>query len=334
MILVDSLYINNSGGLELLKYLVEEIERSGINSYYLFDERSKKYFSFIPYDRKCILKASTIQRYIFYKNNRRKFDKILCFGNIPPLIKTDAKVYTYFHNIFLAKIPYSYSLKSKFIYKLKRNYISIFKKNTNFWIVQTTNTMNALISFLNLNKQKILIMPFYRIDKREINNNVRSDYVYIANYNKEKNHDILIDAWKILYNKGIHKKLHLTLSDNIPDNLKLKIKEYNALGIKIINHGYISKDQVYDLYSCSKATIYPSFNESLGLGIIEAIEMGCDLIAPNKDYINSISYPSISYEKDFADDIVEAVLKYEKGNANKTILKINNNINGLIELLK
>ena len=48
MILIDAIYINNSGGKVLLDYLVEKTEVEKIDCFYLFDDRCKNDYKFIP----------------------------------------------------------------------------------------------------------------------------------------------------------------------------------------------------------------------------------------------------------------------------------------------
>lgn len=335
MILVDALYINNSGGLELLKYLIQSCEEINLNCKYLIDSRCADEFNFLESSKKIILNASLLKRNYFYIKNQNSFTTILCFGNVPPTIKTNAVVYTYFHNIFLAKTPKNHTFKNRILNKLKRYIIYTLKNNTNYWIVQTENTRNVFAKSLHVKDDKILVLPFYKIEN--INHHLsydRSDYVYIANYKKEKNHEILIDAWNLLFKKGFSPNLHLTLSESAPTTLLVKLNKSIKNGVKIMNHGYIDKNQVFELYAKSKVCVYPSENESLGLGIVEAIENGCDLIAPDLDFIKTICIPSVSFKFINPESIAKAVLEYEQGNFHTTKLKIENSIDQLINLLK
>lgn len=43
MLLIDAVYINNSGGLELLFTLISRLESLDIDVHYLLDSRCKKY---------------------------------------------------------------------------------------------------------------------------------------------------------------------------------------------------------------------------------------------------------------------------------------------------
>ena len=117
MILLDAVYINNGGGLVLLKYLVDYLESEFQDVFYLFDKRTEVYFKYIPVSRKEYISNSLIERHFFYQMNKIKFDQVLCFGNLPPTIRLDSKVLVYFHQLLFLNLPTDFSLKNKFIYK-------------------------------------------------------------------------------------------------------------------------------------------------------------------------------------------------------------------------
>lgn len=332
MILIDSLYVNYGGGKVLLDYLVHCIEDKKIEAYYLFDKRCEGSFDFISNDRKLFVEATLSNRRKFYLQNRNRFKTVLCFGNIPPPFKVNAVVYTYFHNINLLKIPSSSSFSTKINSFLKRTYISTKKHNTNYWIVQTKNTKKTLIHYLFETNEKVLILPFYKIDNINFQIN-KTDYVYISNYTKEKNHEFLIKAWIELKNRGYDKTLHLTISD-IPNDLKVILQSAKSQGVSIVNHGYINKEDVYNLYLKSKAIVYPAVNESLGLCIIEALEFNCDVIGSNLPYIHAICKPSSCFELNNTESLINSIINYEKGLCGKSELLIKNNIVELLEILK
>lgn len=332
MLLIDALYINTSGGLELLRYLVNVLEQRNVNCFYLFDKRCSAEFKNVMEYKKSILTANTKNRYRFYKENYNRFTKILCFANIPPLIKSSVVVYTYFHNINLLITPKELPLKTKILTKLKKLYILLFRNNTTYWIVQTENTKSALKKAIQ--KDNIIILPFFDLTSVQKNETkFRTDYIYVSNYAKPKNHINLLRAWNILYDKGYKFTLHLTLQENtFPNKLKVVLEECQKNGA-VINHGFVNKEKINELYNKSKATIYPSFNESLGLGIVEAMHAGCDVIAADLPYIHSICIPSRVFDPLDVDSIVSSVEKYETGSSKKTIQTIDNKINELVELI-
>lgn len=329
MVLIDSLHIIQSGGLVLLKYLMFQIRLTGIHADYLIDNRGRKYFE----DNKDItafyMDGSEAARYKFYKANKDRYKIVLCFANVPPPIRIPSKVYTLFHNIYFLKIPACVSLKEKLIFYLKRKYLFSKANNTDYFIVQTQYMRDLLSS---KSKQPILVHPFYECGADKVGTNMKSNYVYAANYQNTKRQEKLIEAWKMLAEKGYFPTLHLTMG-NAPDSVKEKIDIANKHGAKIINHGSLKRDEIFSLCSSSAATIYPSVGESFGLGIVEAMECGCDVIGPDLPYIHTICKPSSTFEVDNVLSIANAVIAYESGGCPRTVKLVKNEICEIIKLL-
>ena len=87
MILIDSVYVHNSGGKTLLEVLINSIDRVDlINYWFLFDSRfDGNNIKSIKAGRITILKASELLRRKFYKKNRDKFRSVFCFSS--PLLR-------------------------------------------------------------------------------------------------------------------------------------------------------------------------------------------------------------------------------------------------------
>lgn len=332
MLLIDALYINNSGGLRLLVYLVEELQERNIKFHLLADSRCRGVFDALPsveyYD------ASLKIRKRIYSQDLSHYSSVLCFGNIPPLRKLSIPVYTYFHNINLLTLAEAHSAKVKAVSWLKREVFKRYKKNTDYWLVQTSNTANELCNHLGESPDRVKLMPFYELPKgvSEIAKQPHGEgYVFVAVDVPGKSHKELLEAWRILHKKGVDKTLHLTVQDDSP--LVDKIKEAQHEGVRVVNHGVIPFPEIFSLYKQSKAIIYPSHNESLGLGIVEAIAAGCDVIGSDLPYLHSICKPSGVFNPYSAESIAEAVSAYESGNKNKSELTIYNQIDELVELI-
>lgn len=331
MILIDSLYVNNSGGLVLLQYLVSILENRKYNTFYLIDERCGLKFLHIPDNRKCVMKASMYLRYKWYKKNINRFTKVLCFGNIPPPITVNSDVFTYFHNINLLNIPSSEQLKVKILSRFKRLIFRYLKKNTTKWVVQTENTKKELLRNLKEDESRVKILPFYNIVGSFKENDKRNGFIYASNYTVQKNFEFVVSCWEALAGIGFVEPLHLTLS-NAPSSLIDMIRNANKNGANIINHGKISQVDLFKEYNESKAIIYAATNESLGLCLIEAYANGCDIIAPDLPYISSICIPSETFKLNSQKSFIDAVLNYSK-NGHKSQLMIKNNIDELLYLL-
>lgn len=331
-VLIDALYINNSGGFRLLEYLVKALCSRNESFFLLADMRCLGKFDYLKNVE--YLEANLVGRKNWYKHNCHMFSSVLCFGNIPAPMRLDVPIYTYFHNINLLTLEEADSFPVKVKSWLKREVFRHYKKNTDYWLVQTSNTAKELIKHLGESPERVKQMPFYELPDgvSEIAQKPHGeDYVFVAVDVPGKSHKELLEAWRILHKKGVDKTLHLTVQDNSP--IVEKIKEAQNEGVKVVNHGVIPFSEVFELYKQSKAIIYPSHNESLGLGIVEAVTAGCDVIGSDLPFLHSICKPSGVFNPYSFKSIAEAVMAYESGNKKKSELTIYNHIDELVNLL-
>lgn len=334
MLLIDAIYINNSGGLHLLELLVKELQQRSIDFHLLADDRCVVRFDGLASVE--YLHASMRNRMLWYKrNNLNQYGCVFCFGNIPTPIKMGVPVYTYFHNINLLTLAEARTAKEKLTMWAKRQVFRHYKTNTDCWIVQTTNTAAELKRHLKEPDERVKIMPFYDLPKElclQKDEAHGDDYVYVSNYTGAKGHEELLEAWRILHQRGIDKTLHLTVPKSATQFVN-RITQAQQEGVKVVNHGFVPFEEVLELYKKSKAIVYPSHNESLGLGIIEAITAGCDVIGSDLPFIHSICKPSMVFIPYSAESIADAIMKYEGETTTRSSLLINNKIDELIGLL-
>ena len=334
MVLLDSLYINNSGGKVLLDYLVEKLESSDLDVFYLFDERCNNDYKGIPDDRKIYLKASLLNRFKFYVNKRNTFTKILCFANTPPPINLRADVFTYFHNTLLVDIPVFYSLKNKVKVLLQKYLAFLFKNNSDKWIVQTSYGKELIVKGLKINNKDCLIYPFYNIKKKEnLTEKIKNAFCYVSTGAEHKNHNRLLNAWEKLFDEGKFPELYLTIP-KVNTVLIDKIIALQEKGVKIHNYGFLQKPEIEDLYSKSEYLIYPSLTESFGLPIIEAINNGCKVVASDLRFVHAIIQPSATFDPYNVESIKGCISTVVESTIPQSKILVEDNINKIIQLLK
>lgn len=334
MILIDALYINNSGGKVLLDYLIEELEKTDKEVFYLLDERIQKEKLQLKKNKVVYLKASLIKRRNFYKENKNKFSSILCFGNLPPNVKTSAKVYTYFHQLLFLDLPKEMSFISKKIYYIKTRFLNAFKKNTDYWMVQTELVKEKLSKKYGIQGSNILVIPFYPPFTSEVKTNIRKEhqYIYVSNVSKHKNHLRLIEAFAKFYDKHKKGKLILTIPDDaseILNSINVKVNQ----GYPVENIGFVDRNSLRQLYMESEYHIFPSLTESFGLGLVEAIENGCKIIGADLPYTYAVCKPSLVFNPLEVDSITEALSLSLQKNTINSESKVTNKIDTLISLL-
>lgn len=333
MILIDALYINNSGGKVLLDYLIETLEETTLEVFYLLDSRIKDN---VPYIKKSnhilFLDASLFNRYKFYNKNKKNFSKVLCFGNLPPNIKINARVYTYFHQLLYIKLTDRMSIKDKLFFFIKTSILRCIKKNTDYWIVQSDQVKNGLEAKFNIEREKILVLPFYKKSPRLIVDKEPYSYLYVSNVSAHKNHIRLIEAFSEFYLESKKGKLILTIPNNQESILNL-IEEKIKLGINIKNIGFIRKLDLIEIYAKSEFFIFPSLSESLGLGLVEAIEQDCKILGADLPYMHAVCKPSIIFDPLDTKSIKDALKLSLNSEVQNSQSLINNEIVQIINLL-
>jgi glycosyltransferase involved in cell wall biosynthesis len=334
MLLVDAVYINKSGGKVLLDYLVDVLEDSSMDVFYMFDKRIKDDYSSISCNKKTYLNPSLFSRLNFYWNNRNRFQKVLCFGNAPPLIKlVNSQVYTYFHNILILRRPKGYRIRNKILVVLRKILLLIIKSHSDWWIVQSAIIADELNCKLRVKPEKILIIPFYNVTNICVKpNRQRNTYLYASSGSAHKNVDRLLTAWEELFDEGYLPVLHLTLSDEW-ENLIERIRLLNQKGLIIINHGLLAHDDLMNMYSQIEFLVYPSLVESFGLPLIEAVKSGCKVIASDLPFTHAVIQPSLTFDPHNVQSIKETITDSIQKEVELPKVKINDEVQALLSLV-
>lgn len=335
MILIDAIYINNGGGKILLDYLMSSLNETSIEITYLLDGRIKN--NHINVDKATVfyINGSFLQRHIFYKKNRNAFSKILCFGNLPPSVKTTAQVYTYFHQPIYLKISKEFSLFQKFGFFVKIEILKYIANKTDFWWVQSNFIKQKLHEKFKFCPENIKVLPFYRpfdSDNSEIIRK-KNSFIYVSNGTPHKNHKRLLRGFCKFYDNHKKGKLTLTINEQYPEVLQL-IANAERGGYPVYNIGYVDRQLLQKIYLSSEFLIFPSMAESFGLGLIEAIECGCKVIGANLPYTFEVCEPSLIFNptevQSIADAFANSILSK---NLQPSVPKIKNNIIEIINIL-
>lgn len=332
MILIDAMYINNSGGKILLDYLVEELEKTDRKIFYLFDDR----IAHIPYSIKtsnvALYKKSGVRnRLNFYRKHKEDFSSVLAFANLPPEIRLSAKVYTYFQQDLFLNVPENLPFSSKVLLKLKSGYLNLFKQNTDLWLVQTDLMKEKLERKFQLkNVNKLAFYPPLK-NASDVERKPKS-YVYVSNASPHKNHITLIEGFCDFYDKSSVGELTLTVDQQFTELIKI-IEEKQKAGYPIENRGFMQRTELAELYAASEYLIYPSLSESFGLGIIEALDNGCKIIGADLPYTYAVCEPSLVFNPLEKFSISEALTLSLRNKTKPSEKKVSNNIQELIALL-
>lgn len=333
MILVDSVYVNNSGGRILLDYLVRSLLPYE-NVYFLFDQRCAGSYNFIPSCRKSFLRASLKERDCFYRDHSDDFDFVLCFGNLAPTRRIRAKVFTYFHQLLYLNVPLSVPFKSRALFRSKAFVFGQLLRNTDYILVQSPNMARLCESKFRYAKGKLMVLPFFPDeDLDNYGKHPKGNLIYVSSGAAHKNHFPLIDAFCDAYDTLGYSRLTLTVSKGSNPKLEDIIRDKEDLGYPIRNIGFVDRDRLIDEYNNSEYLIFPSLEESFGLGLVEAIECGCKVIGADRPYTYQVCQPSIVFDPLDPNSICNAILKSQGSHIPQTRLLISNEIDRLVKLL-
>lgn len=287
--IINCLNIRSGGGLILLDLFLKQLNNVDI----IYVDPIGKNFKSIFKSYFLYKKSNFINNFLtYFKIRDDKKYEIFFYNGLAPIYKSRYKSYLVFHNanIFNSNNSLDWFFSKDF---LRHIYFKFFSKNVDTFIVFTNHAKKILINH-SINKNKILFLDISKSIKINKMGNLKKniDFIYPASELSHKNHVTLIKAWVELSKKNIRPSLQLT----IPNDCslfkyinKLK-KKYN---LKIHNKVFSYKD-LNIKYNSSRALIYPSLNETLGIPLFEARSIDLPILC-SKNLINIIDYNKVVY---------------------------------------
>jgi glycosyltransferase involved in cell wall biosynthesis len=291
---IEASNISFGGGYVLLKLLIDNFETQKIFTIvYINNSEVLRSLTAGNYKYVTLIKSSssiTLLRYFLKREN------ILFFCNLPPLLK-QKKSLLYFHNPHFSKPP-EFNLRTflnftKLKYFLYHYWLKYFAKNVDIVGCQTLSIKKDLERI----GIKANLLPFYD-DLKPKDKIIKYDFCYVSAAAPHKNHSNLFRAVQHLA-----KKYNFTLAVTISSkkqNAELLSTIYsinNCLGKDvIINVGYVSREKIIELYSQSNALVFPSFQETFGLPLIEAMQCNLTIIASDRQFTHDVLENAIVFD--------------------------------------
>lgn len=316
MLLIDAINVKSRGGSVLLEYLEAALI-----------ERKIKF--------KILRNQETIIRYRVRFNPLAYFDRtrkiadaialydphtLLCFGNFPPGRNfSELRTFTYIQSRFFVDSPaiQSFGFIPRVTIKLKRLYLKSLIRHSEFYIFQTPSIQKLFIERYDVDATECMVLPFFDEESiliaknKMVTKKVKKEhhsFIYPSGVQTHKNIAQLIQAWSVLLQEGVRCPLNLMIPDN-EQNIELidQIARLNIAGAKIINHGALShKRLLRQVYECSHV-IFPSKDETIGLGIVEGLLMDCEILVSDEPYHLDIVNPTATFDCDQPTSIAAAV---------------------------
>lgn len=322
MLLFDASYINVGGGKVLLDQLIDQIENTKINTIYLLDKRYINLNLKNTNNKVHYIKSNFFTRFMYYFKFKKNITKIFIFSGVPPVYNFQINTICFFQNVLLLN-------KNTNLFKYL--YFKIFSYNIETWIVQTNYIKNALYNKIHSNK--IDVAPFflnqsYPFSKKNLINN-EINLLYVSSGEIHKNHLRLFEC----FNRLIKAYPKATLTVTISNNYKTLIDLIN-MNKNIRNVGFIDFDLLKQEYSNSNIFIFPSLNESFGLGLIEANQHNLPILASDLPYVKEIIDTPYLFNPYSVDSMYNCILNCINTNYILSTLTIKNELDIIIEKIK
>ncbi len=307
--------VHSGGGLTLLKALIRDLPD---HTCLIVDERLIIPSEILVRFQVRRVRPSVWHRFgaeLLLKRIVKQGDRVLCFGNLPPMFRLKGEVGLFLQNRYLID-PVSltsFPLKLRLRLAMERAWFCLFKNRVDQMVVQSATMQRLLESRYSVNAK---ILPFIANEcsdgKHEGSGMDRSnDFIYVASGEPHKNHRNLVKAWGILATEGLHPSLILTLNDRHNNDLLSWIdEEKKRFSLNIQNLGSITEEEIFHQYMKAKALVFPSTLESFGLPLLEAKNRGLAIVASELDYVRDVIDPDETFDPRSPVSIARAVRRF------------------------
>jgi glycosyltransferase involved in cell wall biosynthesis len=181
-------------------------------------------------------------------------------------------------------------------------------------------------------RAQVAVQPFFAFSRSAIQSagaRQWDQFAYVSEAHPHKNHQRLLGAWRLLLARGLRPSLHLTVTSAYPAMLA-EISALQAAGARITNHGYAPPAPIYA--QCGYQ-IYPSLVESFGLGLIEAADAQCAVLAADRPYVRAVVEPFAVFDPYSPESIADLVARCSGHPAPASITKVQDDLAGLLAWL-
>jgi len=249
---------------------------------------------------------------------RRKYDVVIAPNYLPQnmipaiVMRGGAKRIVYFHNV-PPSLRQEYLRKMNILWRklsiLNWEFCVLLSKFFDLIFVVNEATKDHFIRRGFPPKKVVVVgngIPYNFINNINIDNKIY-DGVFLARLVKRKGIYDLIKIWKIVIRKNTTAKLCIIGGGSEKEKLKMLI-ESEKLKENVILTGVVSEEEKYKIMKSSRVFVYPSYYESWGVVIAEAMACGLPVVA----------YHAPIYEEVFG----EHIFTVEVGNYKKIAEKV------------
>ncbi len=240
-------------------------------------------------------------------------DRLFCFNNVPPLIRSAARTIVYVHTPFhfgSRAAPAHWSLRDRARLAAERGLFMLGRSNADEFWVQTRGMADSL-SRVAMGRP-VRVMPLHPFAPPAPSaappaTQANARFFYPAQGLAFKNHVTLYRAWDLLRLDGLTPALEVTLGASVHAE---RLRQAKAGDANIINLGELPHAQTLDRLRAADALIFPSLAESFGIPLIEAAALGKPALAPERAYVRDVCTPAQTFDPADPRSIADAVRRF------------------------
>ncbi len=292
---IDARLYEETGVGRYIRNLIQHLASIDANNHYLLFLRKKTYITFTPPAKNFskvladirwhVPLEQIVMPYFFYK---QKLDLVhFPYQNFSPSLFYFSRFVVTIHDVTIAQVktgriarfPQPLPQLKEFFFRALLH--STLQKSCNL-ITVSKATKKDLISEFKVAEDKISVIgeasgvqpaQYESLTAKKL----QPYFLYVGSAHPHKNLELLIDGFKEADTKGI--KLVLVGDD---DFFYPRLKNYckrKGLQSKVFFAGYQSDDDLASFYEQAEALVFPSLAEGFGLPLIEAMSLGCLVVA-------------------------------------------------------
>ncbi len=137
-------------------------------------------------------------------------------------------------------------------------------------------------------------------------------FLYVGGYDTRKGIDVLVRAYNTLQGEGTDAKLVLAGKPRPLDDETDRLLHEGIMRGSIVQTGYVTDEELCNLYAGAICSLYLSKAEGFGLPIIEAMHYGCPAIASKSSCLPEIgSDAACCVDRDNVGEVTSAMLRMQ-----------------------
>ena len=336
---IDAIDIKSLGGLIHLQQLTNKLTQKNTYIKVISNSYVKKNFNKNRNNKIQIIENNVFDRNYIFRHIWKSFffKKNLKKNNCKILVSLNGIYHGFFKPTVLiqqnilpfdkfAQKKYSLGLKIKFFLQKVAILISIIiHKNIIFTSNDIKNRIEGYFKYKNNFISKVIyhgVSKGIKIKKNFLIKN-KIKILFVSEFEKYKNHEILLDAIK----QDKEKLVELTCVGRFKeiDMIKLKTK-YNLKNLKVKIIKKTSQKKILNMYKNYDALIFPTLCESFGLPLLEASANKLPILCSNLQIFKEVySNGCFYFNPKYSESILKTIYLFYNSKNKKISKKVNHN---------